>query len=262
MYADKLDEFVYAVEATQGRDAAFIAEGYDFASLREWRDRNAVALKTGQPVQPLWVDVARKLYVIDRKKIERLNVEIRDDFKLWPEEYRSVFTLTKFATDAFFDDETKYSMALHHAYLAAEIIDGLAEQYRKLADVTEKVEDVRQDEGKTSGNVAGMKWQDAKAKGEQHVKRNNNVFPGLRMLARAVGCSTGTMSKAIDDSTYLKAREAVHKAASSPAGREVQLADDMLAGLSTEDAIKHLAAEQEAEDRREERQHKAARRRT
>lgn len=51
-----------------------------------------------------------------------------------------------------------------------------------------------------------MTWQAAKVKAEAHCARNG--FPGVRSLAKIVGCSPATMSKAIQNSTALKARQA------------------------------------------------------
>lgn len=56
----------------------------------------------------------------------------------------------------------------------------------------------------------GMTWQAAKKAAEEHCARN--PFPGVKALAKIVGCSPSTMSKAIDRSAKLRARLAEHEA--------------------------------------------------
>ncbi len=57
----------------------------------------------------------------------------------------------------------------------------------------------------------GMSWQKAKDEAEKHMKRNNNVFPGVNALTRIIQCSPSTMLKAIKKSEYLLARKAEHE---------------------------------------------------
>lgn len=56
----------------------------------------------------------------------------------------------------------------------------------------------------------GIRWQDAKEKAETFVKQNG--FPGVRALAKFVGCAPATMTKAIKRSKCLTARKAQCKA--------------------------------------------------
>lgn len=113
----------------------------------------------------------------------------------------------------------------------------------------------------------GMPRQEAKKKAEKHVKANGGIFPGRNALAKLVGCSRGTMTKAIGKSKYLMARQAEADALKKPGGREVSLSDGISAGLEqdresdpTQEILEDLVAEQEADSRREDRQHQARKR--
>lgn len=66
----------------------------------------------------------------------------------------------------------------------------------------------------------GMSWQEAMRFAEAHVKKHDGAFPGRNELARIIGCSQSTMTKAIKQSPYLKARAAEAKKSGI---REVQL---------------------------------------
>lgn len=64
-------------------------------------------------------------------------------------------------------------------------------------------------------------WQQVKCAAESHVKRN--VYPGLNALAKIIGCSSATLSKAITHSSFLKARKAEHKQQTAGEKRPVSL---------------------------------------
>ncbi len=81
---------------------------------------------------------------------------------------------------------------------------------------------------KPSGAVQpGMSIQEAIAKAESHVKDHRGVFPGRNKLARIVGCSQSQMTKAINRSSYLKARRAEHNATQRGANRERQVSQPL-----------------------------------
>ncbi|MCH8824811.1 MAG: hypothetical protein IH984_15035 [Planctomycetes bacterium] len=71
-------------------------------------------------------------------------------------------------------------------------------------------------------------WQRAKAEAEKRVKLSG--YPGLNVLAKIIGCSASTLSKAIGNSTYLKARKAEYEQQSAGSKRHVSLSlsDDMI----------------------------------
>jgi len=107
----------------------------------------------------------------------------------------------------------------------------------------------------------GMTWQEAKAKAELHVKRNGDVFPGRNTLAELIGCAKATMTKAIRNSSYLRARQAEREQGAK--AREVPWSVAIAESLSDEahddqNELQRLIAEQQAETRRDERQSKAA----
>lgn len=62
---------------------------------------------------------------------------------------------------------------------------------------------------------AGKGWRQVRREAEDHVRRN--PFPGVRALAKLVGCSPSTMLKAIQNSPRLRNARAKH----DEAGREV-----------------------------------------
>ena len=119
-----------------------------------------------------------------------------------------------------------------------------------------------------TAKAKGKRWTatEAAEKGEGYVKRHG--YPGLRRLAEGIGhCPVATMTNAIESSTYLKARKAEHEAATKGAPRVVPLSDKLAASLAQppsdearQAAIARLVAEGGATERREERQHHAARR--
>lgn len=116
--------------------------------------------------------------------------------------------------------------------------------------------------------AAGMPIDEVIRRAEAHVKAHGGVFPGRNKLAEIIGCAPASITKAVKRSSYLKARKAEHDAAKK-SGREVQVSDPMDAFVgesgSDEDdrdaALDRLIAEQEAERKREERQHRSAKRR-
>lgn len=106
----------------------------------------------------------------------------------------------------------------------------------------------------------GMSWKTAMAKAEAHCARN--PFPGVKALARIVGCSPSTMDKAIDRSSILRAMLVEHKArhksvstvtmseadaASATQSREPDPID--VASQSTDDAFHRLLQDATPEER-------------
>lgn len=108
----------------------------------------------------------------------------------------------------------------------------------------------------------GMKWQDAIRRGEAYVSRK--PFPGVNALAKIVGCSAATMSKAIKKSPTLAARKAELEAKSGKVAREVPMTEIVTDGVkqTTEtNPLDALIAEQSAEMERESSPRAAKRRR-
>jgi len=105
---------------------------------------------------------------------------------------------------------------------------------------------------------AGMAWQDAMKRAEEHVRAHGGAFPSVKRLAEIVGCSRPTIDKAIQKSAYLKARRA--EAKSKQSGRTVAMSEPAIEEASERqcDNLTDLIAEQEAENARDERQAKAA----
>ena len=105
---------------------------------------------------------------------------------------------------------------------------------------------------------------------EAHVKAHRGVYPGRNKLAKIIGCSTYSITKAIKRSVYLKARKAEHDAAKRGTNRERQSSQpldeltydkDWKTGDDDRDAtLDKLISEQNADMRREETQRKRARR--
>lgn len=118
---------------------------------------------------------------------------------------------------------------------------------------------------------SGMPIEKVIQKAEAHVKAHRGVFPGRNKLAKIVGCSPASITKAVTRSGYLRARKAEHDAAkrgTSPERQTSQPLEDLAhdsdwkAAEADRDAtLDKLIAEQTAEKRREEAQHKRARRR-
>ncbi len=79
----------------------------------------------------------------------------------------------------------------------------------------------------------GVSWEEAMAAAESHVKRHGGFFPGRNELARLVGCSPSTMTKAIKRSTYLRARAEESKRRRV---REVQLGTPIESAPADDDA--------------------------
>lgn len=119
----------------------------------------------------------------------------------------------------------------------------------------------------------GMTVEEAMRRAEEHVKAHKGVFPGRNKLAEIIGCSRGTLNKAIANSVYLKARQAEHEAAKKGGNRERQISGSMdeiavdesrpEAGDSPDDRMEtltRLAEEQAAEFRRDMNRPKKAKR--
>ena len=108
---------------------------------------------------------------------------------------------------------------------------------------------------------------------EAHVRKHDGAFPGRNKLAEFIGCAPSSVTKAVKRSTYLKARKAEHEA-SKKSGREVHVSGsmDQFAGGTApeppepdepddgEAELQQLIAEQRADQMREERQRRAAKR--
>jgi len=116
--------------------------------------------------------------------------------------------------------------------------------------------------------MPGMPIDEVIRRAEAHVKAHKGVFPGRNKLAEIIGCAPASITKAVKNSSYLKARKAEHDA-TKKSGREVQVSDSMDAFTDESDgdqddrdaALDRLIAEQEAERKREERQHRSAKQR-
>ncbi|MBX3402394.1 MAG: hypothetical protein KF699_03180 [Phycisphaeraceae bacterium] len=136
-----------------------------------------------------------------------------------------------------------------------------------------------------------MTWQEAMSLAEAHVTKHGGFFPGRNELARIVGCSPATMTKAIENSTKLKARRkeaekakkarevgssethgetrAEARAAQEAVDARIDAGEPLDAYHSgdedtpgdRDEMIAKLAAEQRAERLREDRQHKVAKKR-
>ncbi|MCX7408017.1 MAG: hypothetical protein NTZ32_08035 [Planctomycetales bacterium] len=74
-----------------------------------------------------------------------------------------------------------------------------------------------------------MIWTEAKVAAEKHLQRN--PWPGLNALARLIGCSSATMSKARENSQILRAKEAEYSATRKVA-MPSQLAESQRDGLA------------------------------
>jgi len=116
------------------------------------------------------------------------------------------------------------------------------------------------DDGKAKP-LSGMSWQDALKRAEEHVKAHDGALPSVKRLAEIVGCSRPTMDKAISNSTYLKARKAEK---SQPA--RTQPLNDISIEQASEQAwrdaeLAKLVEEQKADQARDDRQEKAAKKR-
>lgn len=115
---------------------------------------------------------------------------------------------------------------------------------------------------------AGMPIAEVIRRAEEYVRAQDGDFPGRNKFAKIVGCSRGSITKAVERSTYLKARKAEHEAARRGANREVQVGCSMdtftakapVETTDRDDELDRLAKEQEADQRRDEHQRTAARR--
>lgn len=144
----------------------------------------------------------------------------------------------------------------------------LAEEMFRLRDriqTTVRLMCGRENRPTTTGGIGkgSMTWQEAKKRAEYHVRAHDGMFPSVNTLANIVGCSRPTIDKAIEKSTYLKARRAESKARRQ--GRTVPLTDSAIDEASLNNSeqaeLESLIAEQRADMQRDERQAKAARRR-
>lgn len=95
-----------------------------------------------------------------------------------------------------------FNTAVFHATELA--IDALIRQAQDRQDEVDPAANRAADE--VGGPGKGMGWQTAKKLAENHCARN--PFPGVKALAKIVGCSPSTMLKAIDRSAKLRARRA------------------------------------------------------
>ncbi|MEK6677030.1 MAG: hypothetical protein AABZ47_15430 [Planctomycetota bacterium] len=100
-----------------------------------------------------------------------------------------------------------------------------------------------------------------RAKAEKYVRENG--YPGFNKLTRILKCAPASLSNAIKDSNFLKARKAVFEAAKESGGRPVALTDVLLdqTPQQTEaspgeslDTIDDLVADQKADRRADARQ--------
>ena len=110
---------------------------------------------------------------------------------------------------------------------------------------------------------AGITWQDAMKLAEKHVRAHGGAFPSVKRLAEIVGCSRPTMDKAIDKSSFLRAKKA--EAQNRKSVRTVALSDPAIeeASEAQYDAneLANLIDEQKIDMAQEERQAQAARKR-
>jgi len=137
-----------------------------------------------------------------------------------------------------------------------------------MPDLIAALSDSKTKDGKPVG--AGMSVAKVIALAEQHVKDHNGSFPGRNKLAKCIGCSPDTMSKAIARSPYLNARKAEHEANKKGSNRERQVTgslDDFAAARPSEDEqasrdaeLDRLMKEQRAEEMRDGKFRKKARR--
>jgi len=76
------------------------------------------------------------------------------------------------------------------------LIEQITVEYMNLKQGAQENDEDDIDIEPTVGNIQGMRWQEARDEAEAHVRRYG--FPGVKPLARAIGCSDATMRKAID----------------------------------------------------------------
>ncbi len=101
--------------------------------------------------------------------------------------------------------------------------------------------------------TAGMPRHKLVKKAEQWVKKHNGKFPGVNSLAKILDAAQSSLSKAIKDSSYLKARKAEHEAERKGKPRETQMTDMVLDGSvqaterdpQNQAALNELVAEQQ-----------------
>jgi len=148
------------------------------------------------------------------------------------------------------------------------LIPGLVEALKGDAAAGEASSSPPADPGRSD---AGMPIEKVIEKAEAHVKAHRGAFPGRNKLAKIVGCSPASITKAVKRSAYLKARKAEHDAAkrgTSPERQSSQPVEELAydrdwkaAEADRDAALDKLIAEQKAEQRREEAQRKRAQRR-
>ena len=124
-------------------------------------------------------------------------------------------------------------------------------------------------EQSTEGAVGvGKSREQVKIEAERIVKRDG--YDGFNKLHRAVRCGKGNLQAAIEESPYLKARKAEHEEKQNK-GKAVPMTDAVMDAtpstreLSTEEQdrlIDELHDESLAEERRDERQHRRAKKRS
>lgn len=120
---------------------------------------------------------------------------------------------------------------------------------------------------KRGGAKVGMGWERAQRKAEAIVRKAGGAMPSVAGLATAIGCSRATLRKAIERSSYLKAR---HAEAKQRAGRgrlamgsaglggiEQQTETGPAESVSNAELLERLRLEQADDDRRDARRARA-----
>jgi len=115
---------------------------------------------------------------------------------------------------------------------------------------------------------SGMPITEIIQRAEKHVKDHQGVYPGRNKLANIIGCAPASITKAVDRSVYLKARAAEHDAKKRLGHRVYikQNINEIVAKPQFDEderdaELDRLAAEQNKEQLREERQYQASKRR-
>lgn len=149
---------------------------------------------------------------------------------------------------------------------AVAVYSAACDPRRLIADAMQRaLKNPPAESGKAGGIGGGMSAEQARTEAERMVRANAGKWPGLNNLARRIGCSTATVTKAVENSTYLKARRAEREAGKPKAGRTVSLAYDPKdttadgpADVAERNELSRLTAEQRAEALRDERQYQKA----
>lgn len=107
----------------------------------------------------------------------------------------------------------------------------------------------------------GTSRHDLRKKAEQYIKRQGDRFPGVNALAKILECAPSSLSNAICESSYLKARRAEHKAERRRSSRTISMNEVKLDSIPQqterdpgEVALENLIAEQKEEIQSDERQ--------